>query len=382
MLARRYLPEAVVALAVAAFVIVRAQVTQGLGGFPVANALHVGAGHPAELRVYGGGGYDGQFVYRLTLDPFTRAVTAHGITLDLPAYRQQRIATALLAHLLTFVPGVGAALALVLVNAIAVVVAFAAARLLLADYGVPLWKCAVVAVPACLAISLARDLTEPVAWAGVLVGLHLARRGRWSAAAAALSVAVLARETSLVVVGGLGLAWLISMARTRRIEFTRAWLLVPACVGLGWQVWVAHNWHGRLPILSGPANNSSASPFGVFGSLLRGWDTSSVTKFGLGVSYVIERATILGLIICAALVLARREKPIVPGVGWAWFAAVLVAVTVKSWTDDVQFLRATYEAWGLSAVLLATSRTRVSTVMLGCAGLVTVGVTLLYAIRV
>ena len=61
----------------------------------------------------------------------------------------------------------------------------------------------VLAVPAGMPISLGRHLTEPVAWAAVLAGLWYARQRRWAPAAAALTVAVLARETSLVVVAGL-----------------------------------------------------------------------------------------------------------------------------------------------------------------------------------
>lgn len=36
-------------------------------------------------------GHDGQFYYRLALDPITNKVMDYGVTLDLPAYRHQRI---------------------------------------------------------------------------------------------------------------------------------------------------------------------------------------------------------------------------------------------------------------------------------------------------
>ena len=53
-----------------------------------------------ELTVYeGSSGYDGAFVYRLALDPFTEQPVAHGITLDNPSYRQQRIVLPLVAWL-------------------------------------------------------------------------------------------------------------------------------------------------------------------------------------------------------------------------------------------------------------------------------------------
>src|SRR4030095_8355569 len=36
-------------------------------------------------------GYDGQFYYRLALDPFTSRRTDFGVTLDIPSFRHQRI---------------------------------------------------------------------------------------------------------------------------------------------------------------------------------------------------------------------------------------------------------------------------------------------------
>lgn len=47
-------------------------------------------------------GYDGQFYYRLALDPFTTRVEDYGIKLDIPVYRQQRILYPLFVHILSF----------------------------------------------------------------------------------------------------------------------------------------------------------------------------------------------------------------------------------------------------------------------------------------
>ena len=47
-------------------------------------------------------GYDGQFFYRLALDPWSTDLKVDGITFDSPAYRQQRIVYPLLARVLTF----------------------------------------------------------------------------------------------------------------------------------------------------------------------------------------------------------------------------------------------------------------------------------------
>ena len=56
-------------------------------------------------------GYDGQFYYRLAVNPFTAEPSAGGVKIDSPAYRQQRIAYPLLVWLFSvaqpeFVPTV------------------------------------------------------------------------------------------------------------------------------------------------------------------------------------------------------------------------------------------------------------------------------------
>src|SRR3990172_6865503 len=53
----------------------------------------------ADIYIHPRDGYDGQFYYRLALDPLTIERTAHGIRLDNPPYRQQRILYPVLAWL-------------------------------------------------------------------------------------------------------------------------------------------------------------------------------------------------------------------------------------------------------------------------------------------
>jgi len=53
---------------------------------------------PIGITIASGSGYDGQFYYRLALDPFDLRHTAYGITFD-NAYRVQRITYSLLVWL-------------------------------------------------------------------------------------------------------------------------------------------------------------------------------------------------------------------------------------------------------------------------------------------
>ncbi len=376
----------IAATGVAVFVALRSIVTHGLSGFPVAGPPSTAAGTPG-LRSYHTG-YDGEFVYRLALDPFTRAFTAHGITLDNAPYRQQRIATALLAHIVAGLPGVSTALAIVVVNGAAVVIAVVAARYLCAGTARPLIYALVLAVPACLPISLGRDLTEPVAWAGVLLALLAARRGRWFWCAIALTVAALARETSLVIVGGLVLEtlWLV-VAGCRRgsdrpVRWGRGWLLMPIGVELGWQFWVAHQWHSNLPILLGPSNNSGTPVLGIITGFLDGLTTGQVTDRAAGVMYLGERIVLVLLMGAAIWVLINRQSSKTFAEGSAATAAIVVALTLRNWSVDVQFLRATVEAWGLSVLILIGTRSRWTDIVLLLAGATSAVVALVYIVRV
>jgi hypothetical protein len=159
-------------------------------------------------------------------------------------------------------------------------------------------------------------------------------------------------------------------------------LLLPVLVGLGWQVWLEHVWSAQLPMLSGADENSSVPVIGIARSFLDGLVTGSVTNRGLGASYLIERVALVGLVLTALWCLSTGRAGVRLGEAAAWVAAVALAFTLGGWVNDVQFLRATYEAWALSIVVLVSSRGRVVDRVLIAAGCVSAGVTLLYLIRV
>jgi hypothetical protein len=363
-------------LALLAFMAARLVRVGGLGGLPVAGGADIHPGVPAELKI-GPHGYDGQFVYRLAIDPFTRAVTAHGISLDTAGYRQQRIMTAVFAHLLAELPGVGVAAGIALVNVAAVAVGIWVGTAFAADVGRnPIWGL-VLAIPACMPISLGRDLTEPVAWAGALAGIWFVRRRRFGWAALALTVGVLARETTLVIIVGLllGAGW--DLVRHRRgATWRAAWLLAPIAIAAGWQIWLWHVW-GALPIRAGQNNTGSLPLVGPFGSLLYGLVGTHANSVAIGAVYALERVAELGLLAAAAWLIVRRRTTASAPETAAWVLAALLAFSVRSWRTDYAFLRATYEAWGLSVLVVLQARWAPAAI-LGGAGAVTIGVAAVY----
>jgi hypothetical protein len=344
------------------------------GAFPWAGDDQVGTGAPSELVVDHNGGYDGTFVYRLSLDPFTTKGTAYGITFDHPGYRQQRIMTAFLAHFVSQLPAISPALAIIIVNGLAVVIAVVAGIALAEQIGRGPGVGLLLALPACLPVSLAADLTEPVAWAGLLCGILAARGSRWMRASVAFSVAVLARETAAVVIAGYVVESLWRLRKHRvAAERGRLWLALPVVFESAWQLRLWAVW-GKLPLsqglrstvlTSGPTRaavpkvegeSHSAPLLGIIRTFLNGFVRGDVSHPFLGFTYLVERCVLVALIGVAGWLLATRRVRVGLALTWAWCLAALVALSMSGWIDDIQFLRPTMEVWGLSIFVLGQAR--------------------------
>jgi hypothetical protein len=325
----------------------------GPSGLVVAGTAFVGDGRPADLAVvHDGTGYDGQFVYRMALDPFPDEPTAYGITLDNPPYRAQRVGLPLLANALTHA-GIPPSWALVVVNVLALLAATAAAAALARRYGRhALWGVAVGLSPA-LVVAFTRDLTEPLATAFLLAGLVALPRHR-PAAAAAFTAAVLTRETTLAFLAGLGLYELARLAR-RRPEALRnaATLVVPLAAAVAWQLHLRGVW-GELPVSSTEAGGLGA-PFAQTARALfahadlTAWSTRDAL---LEILWLAER-----LALAAFLVYAATRARTAGAMGAAYAVAALLA-TSTAWHRDVAFLRASNEAIVAGLLVLLATGTR------------------------
>jgi hypothetical protein len=341
------------AVLIAVFLALRLAVVGGPETFVVAGDQYVKASDaPAELVVGKGSGYDGQFVYRMVLDPFPDTQTGDGITFDSPAYRAQRVVTPALAWLVDHATPAGPALSLLVVNVLALLAGAYFAGRLVRRLGGHAALGALLVLSFATVIPLARDLTEPVAWAATLAGVELWLAGRRPWAAVLFTVAVLARETSLLVPAGLGLwaviEWLRS--RDRRGVLATTWLLVPLTVEIGWQLYLRNVW-GELPIRTGKEN--VGTPFvGVLRTLT---DVDGAKAHPV---WEAERLAVLGLLVWSAVRLRRSMLP--GGLRVAWGLSALLAFSLGGWTYDVQFLRAVNEAIGLSLLLLIVDRALLS----------------------
>ena len=207
-------------------------------------------GLPSELRVLEDSkGYDGQFFYRLALDPFTTEPTDFGIRLDLPGYRQQRILYPLIVWVLAgggtaaLVPGL-----LIAVNWMGLAaIGWLSGALARSAGRNPSWGLLLAFYPG-FVLTLSRDLSEIATAALLLWGLLLLRHSREIPAVIILSVAVICRETTLLLPAATAAALILAPRGDHSAPRLRGLLfLIPLLVYAGWQVFLCERW-GTLPV--------------------------------------------------------------------------------------------------------------------------------------
>lgn len=206
-------------------------------------------------------GYDGQFFYRLALNPVNFSHIAYGIRVDQP-YRYMRIGYPWLTWLVSFGQHVLVPVMLVVINIVAIgaigylggMFARQGGRHALAGLVLPAYFG--------LLTSLSRDTAEPLAAACLLGGLLAIRARRPVLAGLLLAYGALTRESVMVAVAAVAIVDFVGVLRRRRSvrpgRDDLAWAL-PTAAFVAWQV-VVKVAVGRFPLLV-DANGNTGSPF-------------------------------------------------------------------------------------------------------------------------
>lgn len=311
-------------------------------------------------------GSDGQFFYRLAVDPWSFEQTADGVTLDLPAKRMQRIVYPVTVWLVSLGrPGLVPA-GMLAVNLLGIGVIAAGAAWLQRRHGLRPWlPFAILAWPGVL-ISLTHDTAEIVDTALLLTALACFWSGRLWAFAALAAAAALTRETTAPVWVGL-LAFEAYRAATSP-PATRLWSRVWFCAvpfvpfGLWWLTQSVAWGHMPQSLLDSP---DLGWPLLGVGTML--WETVNDLPVGdaeqalaiLPRTFVM--ATSLGLIgFCATVLgtvphLVRARSPATGlAVGWLLMLVLLSLLTARGpWVDPHAYFRAFTECWVVGCLLLA-----------------------------
>jgi hypothetical protein len=328
-------PVLVVALVLALLIGARLSAYHGNpAGFVLFGQRYVQYTHPpAGAPINSPTGYDGQFYWIQATDP----LLLHGSTLsDLvhtsPGYHLQRPAYPLLAYALAGGSRTVLPWTLVAINLLAVLGLTAAFSLYARRRGWSCWWALAVGLLPGLLMPTLRDLTDPLALAGMGAGLMAWERGRTWLAASLLSLGVLAREPMVLAVVAVALdagwAWW-RVHRTPgalRAAVRRAWpaVVIPAAAFLGWQAYI----HARYGA-GAAAASSPLTPFKDFVDEVRYalaydspagavWDLVYLLLVALGmgaaVTLVVRRRTAATI---AAALFALSIPVIVFGDQWA-----------------------------------------------------------------
>ena len=204
-------------------------------------------------------GYDGQFFYRLALNPLNFHHTAYGITMDRP-YRYMRIGYPALTWLVSAGQHALVPVMLVVIN-IAAIGALGYLGAMFAAQGGrhAAWG---LLLPGYFGLltSLSRDTAEPLAAVCLLAGLLAVRSRRPVLAAVLLAYGALTRETVMVAVAAIAIVRVIGMlrGRVRPGRDDLAWV-VPAAAFAVWEV-VVKLAIGTVPLLADGGRNAGA-PF-------------------------------------------------------------------------------------------------------------------------
>jgi len=212
---------------------------------------------------HGTEGYDGQFAYYIALNPAEGWRYA-----DVPAYRYQRILYPLLSRSLALGrPGL-IPWTMLLINLVALAGGTWVTEKLLDGYGAPRHYALVYGLYGGQLMALRLDLNEPLSCGLVQAGIYAYEQRRPALGALAFGLAILAKETALVVAGG----YLLYLACKRRWKEGVVLAAVALLPFLAYQLFLLC-WLGAFGLGSGGAG---ATPFELipFMGLFRIWQVS------------------------------------------------------------------------------------------------------------
>jgi hypothetical protein len=321
---------------------------------------------PPDLVIQPTFGYDGQFYYRLALDPANLHRTAFGITIDAP-FRYTRIGYSALTWLVTFGQHQAVPIALVVVNGLAIGALGVLGALFARQSGRhALWG---LLLPAYFGLltSLGRDTTEPVAAACLLGGMLAYRRRRPLLAAALFAFGALTRETVLAVPAAIAIVRLIQMARRRARPSAEdlAWVL-PAVVFAGWQLVV---WHatGQLALITDGSSNAGPPLAALIHAVAYNFSHATAGPFGQIDAWLIEFVTLCMVAAAALLSLRTSTAPAHERLAFVLYLAEVCVLTPIIWGSYNTDFRSFIEVYLLAVlILLMTPLRRLLRLLAAC----------------
>ena len=307
-------------------------------------------------------GYDGQFYYRLSLNPFTSQVREFGITIDSPPIRHQRILYPLLTWTLSLGNPSLVPVIMVLINFISLCVmgwlggAYAQT---LKEHA--LWGIFLPLYPGFL-FTLARDLVEILEITLLLGSLFLIRRSKPVAATLLLALAVLTKETALLVAIAALIVYVFEWWKGKEVKSLRwYYFTLPMAIFFLWQAALFYNW-GRFPIHASGSSNLALPFVAPAGFLL---DMSALqTNFQR--HNFIELIFLAGFSFAVFYHLRWSAATRLEIVSCLLYAALAVSLGRAVWIEDWAFFRAASQFCALGTIIIIASKGKIKAFVFGC----------------
>ncbi len=297
-------------------------------------------------------GYDGQFYYRLALNPFNWSPTAYGITMD-HNYRYTRIGYPLVAWILSAGQHRAVPTVLVVVNLVCVgVIGWLGGRFARESGRHALWGLLFVAYFG-LVISVGRDTSEPLADACMLGGLLAYRHSRYVLAAILITYGVITNEPILVLAVAFAVTrlYLMFRRRARPGRADLAWVL-PGAAYLVLQAIEHFIVTGRTGGVADAAANLTLPFKGMVPGVYRDIIRMSWTHLGMYDINLIEFIALAAVVVAGLLVLRSTTAPLHERVAFVSFVIVEMVIASGQFWDSVFGDGRTYIDAFLLAVLM------------------------------
>lgn len=309
-------------------------------------------------------GFDGQFYYRLALNPFTSQPTEFGITIDAPPLRHQRILYPLLSWGLSFgnhdlLPAV-----MILVNFFAVcLMGWIGGMYAQIFKQHALWGILLPLYPGFL-LALSRDTVEILEATLVLASLFLLHRGKPIVATVVLALAVLTKETAvLIAVAGLP-AYVVEVWKRpktqRKVGLPWYYMAVPLAVFALWQLTLSYIW-GEFPIRASGSANLGMPFIGPARALL-----DALFQRPLQLRKSVELIFLLGFALAVLFHLRHTKATPHEVFSWMLVAALIVSLGSSVWIEDWTFLRVSSLLYVLGTVIIVAGKRRIKYLVFGC----------------
>ena len=303
-------------------------------------------------------GYDGQFYYRLALDPFDWARTAFGITMD-QSYRYTRIGYPVLAWLVSFGQHQLVPYVLVLINLFGVAAMAVLGGMFARASGRHALFGLAFAAYFGLVISVGRDTAEPVAEACMLGGLLAYRRSRYLLAAGLFAFGAITRETILFAPAAIAVVRLIEMARRRARPGLADLTWVAPAVAYGVvEVAVHFVVKGKFPLLANTSRNLT-TPFTALYDALK-YEVGHINTAHLSPIDIalLEYATVAVFIVAGLAVLKVTAAPVHERLAFVFFVLELGLLSKQIWTSTFGDGRSLIEVYLMALILLVATPRR------------------------